>query len=110
MAQHTLAGPDASFTMYKYTSSSNPSVSGGVVTGSQAEAGCKFNAFSIGVTQSTMESVGFGDVDAEVRGGVRRATVTASGVTTAGTANDRFGIANMTQGAGALLLTFASGC
>lgn len=91
MAQTTLAGPDASF------------------TGPTAQ-GCKFNAFSIGVTQSTMESVGFGEVDAETRGGVRRATITASGVTTHGTANDVFGIAVMTQAAGSLTLTFKTGC
>jgi hypothetical protein len=89
--QTTLAGPDASFT----------GLSG---------QGCKFNAFSIGVTQSTMESVGFGETDAEVRGGVRRATITASGVTTKGSASDKFGIGGMVQAAASITLLFFTGC
>lgn len=91
MAQSMLAGPDASFS----------GLSG---------QGCKFNAFSIGVTQSTGEGLGFGDTDAEVRGFVRRATITASGITTKGTANDRFGIGAMVPSSGTITLTFASGC
>lgn len=61
-----LAGPDASVTF--------PS---GAPT-------AHFNSFSYSVSLSSMESAGFGDLDAVTRGGVRRAGGVLSGTTSSG--------------------------
>lgn len=98
MAAKFIAGPDASVTF---------------ITG----FGCRFNAFSINVNQSTMEAYAFTDTDPTVRGsGLNRGTGTLSGVTTQGTANDRPGpnstgsLLGFSSTSGAMTLVFFTGC
>ncbi len=98
MSQKMIAGPDASVTW---------------LTG----FGCKFNAFSINVNQSTMEGFGFGDTDPVVRGsGLNRGSGTLSGITTQGTTNDKPGpfssgsLLGFSSASANAVFTFMTGC
>ncbi len=90
MAQATLFGTDASLSTSGY--------------------GCRFNSFTVNITQGVTEAYGFGSTWVERRGTILGATGEMSGFLTKGTANDVIGISAFTRTGASTTFTYATGC